>query len=463
MITALLLLLLGLALTAAIIAANGYFVAQEFAYMSVDRSALRAQAAAGDASAKRALAVTQRTSFMLSGAQLGITVTGLMVGYVAEPFIGESLGVLLGGAGVPAAVGITIGTVAALVLATVVQMIFGELYPKNLAIAKPEALARGLASSTRAYLAAFGWLITFFDMSSNAVLRVLRVEPVHDVDSSATAKDLQRIVEDSRASGDLPEDLSLLLDRILDFPDRDVEHAMVPRVLVDTVEVDTPIFDVRARMARAHTRYPVIGDKEEPVGVVHLVDVLDTAVDDARPVTAIMRPPLVVPTLMPLPDALDLLSATRNELACVIDEYGGFTGILTVEDLAEELVGEITDEHDAAAVAGVEQGADGVWVMDGDLHIDEAERTIGRDLPRGDYETIAGLVIAAAGGLPDVGERVLIEVPEQGAEIIEDVRVRRAIEFEVAAVARHVPHRVRARLIEQDAETPIADDEEGAR
>ena len=118
--------------------------------------------------AKRALKVTRRTSFMLSGAQLGITVTGLLVGFVAEPFIGESLGVLLGGAGVPAAVGITVGTVLALVLATVVQMIFGELFPKNLAIANPEPLARGLARSTLVYLTVFGWLITFFDKSSNA-------------------------------------------------------------------------------------------------------------------------------------------------------------------------------------------------------------------------------------------------------------------------------------------------------
>ena len=146
LIATLLLLLAGLALTAAIIAANGYFVAQEFAYMSVDRVKLRARAEAGDASAKRALAVTKRTSFMLSGAQLGITVTGLMVGYVAEPFIGEALGALLGGVGVPAAIGITIGTVGALVLATVVQMLFGELYPEEPGDREPRpALTRSRA------------------------------------------------------------------------------------------------------------------------------------------------------------------------------------------------------------------------------------------------------------------------------------------------------------------------------
>ena len=418
MITTLLVLLAGVVLTALIIAANGYFVAQEFAYMSVDRVKLRAQAADGDATAKRALAVTRRTSFMLSGAQLGITVTGLLVGFVAEPFIGESLGALLGTAGVPTAVGIAVGTVLALVLAAVVQMIFGELYPKNLAIANPEPLARWLARSTQLYLVVFGWLISLFDIASNAVLRMLRVEPVHDLDSSATAEDLEHIIDDSRASGDLPEELSIMLDRILDFPDRDVEHAMIPRARVSVVEPGMSIAHMRTLMASGHTRYPVIGELEEPVGVVHLADILDTEPGDERPVSAIMRTPLVVPTLMSLPNALERLTHTRNELACVIDEYGGFCGVLTVEDLAEELVGEISDEHDTAHDVAADVAADGeTWVMDGDLPIDEAERTIGRDLPRGDYETIAGLVIHQGGDLPEEGDTFLVELPATGGRL----------------------------------------------
>ncbi|MEW1939083.1 CNNM domain-containing protein, partial [Dietzia maris] len=194
-------LLLGIVVILAIIAANGYFVAQEFAYMSVDRNRLSARAEAGDKAASRALKVTRRTSFMLSGAQLGITVTGLLVGYVAEPLVGESLGELLGGAGVPAAVSVTVGTTLALVVATVVQMIFGELYPKNLAIANPEPLARGLARSTTAYLTVFGWLIVVFDRAANLILRMVGVKPVEDLDSTATAEDLERIVADARESG----------------------------------------------------------------------------------------------------------------------------------------------------------------------------------------------------------------------------------------------------------------------
>jgi len=460
-VTTVLILLAGVVLTAVIIAVNGYFVAQEFAYMSVDRARLRALAADGDVAAKRALAVTRQTSFMLSGAQLGITVTGLLVGFVAEPFIGESLGALLGRAGVPAAVGVTVGTVSALVLATVVQMIFGELYPKNLAIANPEPLALSLARSTQLYLAVFGWLIAFFDLASNTVLRILRVEPVHDLDSSATADDLEHIIDDSRVSGDLPEELSVMLDRILDFPDRDVEHAMIPRARVDVVEPETSVAQVRVLMGSGHTRYPVIGELEEPLGVVHLADVLAGDPDDERPVTAIMRPPLVVPTPMPLPVALERLTDTRNELACVIDEYGGFCGVLTMEDLAEELVGEISDEHDVDVDVAADVDGDQAWVMDGDLHIDEVERAIGRDLPRGDYETIAGLVIEQGGSLPAEGETINVELPATGADLVGDEPASWLLQIEVARVERYVPSVVRVRVIPQDGSATVPTESDG--
>lgn len=447
----LLTLLLGIIIILAIIAANGYFVAQEFAYMSVDRNKLAARAEAGDAAAQRALKVTKRTSFMLSGAQLGITVTGLLIGYVAEPLVGESLGILLGGAGVPMALGISIGTVLALVIAAVVQMIFGELYPKNLAIANPEPMARGLARSTTIYLATFGWLITIFDHSANALLRLVRVEPVHDVDTTATAEDLDRIVSDSRQSGDLPEELSMLIDRILDFPDRDIEHAMIPRSQVGTVGPLATVGQVRILMADAHTRYPVVSETEEPLGVVQLADILPSSVSDDALVTTVMHPPLVLPTLMSLPDALEQLTKSRNELACVIDEYGGFTGVITVEDLAEELVGELTDEHDDEAPPTIETEEDNTWRMSGDVHVDEVERAIGHDLPTGDYETISGVLIAARGQLPVIGETVTVVLPDDPRDLVEDEPVQRVLDVEVLDVARHVPSELLVRLIEVTA------------
>ncbi|SFW32855.1 Hemolysin, contains CBS domains [Pseudomonas sp. NFACC19-2] len=442
-------LLFGTLVILAIIAANGYFVAQEFAYMAVDRTRLAVLAADGNASAKRALEVTKRTSFMLSGAQLGITVTGLLVGFVAEPLVGQSLGVLLGGVGIPAEVGVTVGTLLALVVATIIQMIFGELYPKNLAIANADPLARGLARSTLIYLTVFGWLIGFFDKSANLFLRLLRIEPVHDLDVSVSADDLPRIISDSRDSGDLPVELSLMLDRILDFPQQDVEHAMIPRSQVDWLTPETTLLKLRELMASGHTRYPVIHE-DTPVGVVHLTDVLLRllAGDTEDTVESVMRPATVIPTLMALPDALAELIQTNNQLACVIDEYGSFVGVLTLEDLAEEIVGEITDEHDEDNADPVMPGGDGIWIMDGDVHLDEVERALGYDLPHEEVETIAGLLIAELGALPAEGDIVTITLPEDPSELVSDLPVERQLVIEVLRVERYVPTQVRVTLVE---------------
>lgn len=451
-------LLIGVLVVLAITVVTGYFVAQEFAYMAVDRSTLAARAQSGDTAANRALAVTRRTSFMLSGAQLGITVTGLLVGYVAEPLIGESLGTLLGGVGVPTGVSVGIGAVLALLFSTVVQMLFGELFPKNLAIARPEPVARWLAASTTLYLTLFGWLIWVFDQASNLLLRALKIEPVHDVEHAATARDLEHIVEESRERGDLPAELSMMLDRILDFPHRDVEHAMIPRPRVGTVADTDTIGPLRELMAAGHSRYPVLEvGTGDVVGVVHLADLMATTEPDTAPVTAIARECLVVSTFTSLPDALRQLADTSNQMACVIDEYGGFAGVVTLEDLAEELVGEITDEHDPDVDPEyVPIDGDGVWEMAGDVHVDEVERSLGVDLPRGDYETVAGLIIAAHGSLPEAGASLTVELPPDPGDLVHaDEPAARRLHVQVLAVERHVPSRVR---LELPARTGRSDD-----
>lgn len=445
----LLTLLAGIAIVVLITLATGYFVAQEFAYMAVDRSRLKSLAEGGDPRARRALAVTRRTSFMLSGAQLGITVTGLLVGYVAEPLIGRSLGTMLGGTGAGAGGAAAIGAITALALSTVIQMVFGELFPKNLAIARPEPVALRLAGSTTAYLRVMGWLIWFFDAASNALLRAVRIEPVHDLEHAASARDLEHIVAESRQSGDLPEELSVMLDRILDFPNQDVEHAMIPRARVDTVSDTDTIGELRVAMAHGHSRYPVLADEtDEIVGVVHLGDLLRGDHPESAAVTAIARPAPIVAGLMALPAALDLLNSTGNQLACVVDEYGGFAGILTLEDLAEEVVGEITDEPDPVHVPHRPLPDDGIWLMAGDVHIDEVERALGVDLPAGDYETIAGLAIASHGRLPEPGTAVTLELPPDPAALALDPDTGpTTLLVEVLEVVRHVPARVRLTLL----------------
>ena len=446
-------LLIGLLVVLAITAATGYFVAQEFSYMAVDRSRLKARSAQGDPAAKRALAVTQRTSFMLSGAQLGITVTALLVGYVAEPLIGASLGEALGGVGVPTGVGVAVGTVLALLFSTFLQMIFGELFPKNLAIARPEPVAVALATSTTIYLKVFGWLIRIFDQASNLLLRLMRIEPVHDVEHAATVRDLESIVAESRDSGDLPEELFMLLDRILEFPEEDVEHAMIPRARVDVVRHDETLENVWQRMSTGHSRYPVLDDDDQVLGVVALQDLLTAPDRDGVAVTTLMRPPLLVPTTMALPDALAQLSDTSNQIACVLDEHGGFAGVLTGEDLAEELVGEIADEHDLDEAVVVAEPS-GIWLMPGELPLDEVARSIGGELPEGDYETLAGLVIAEHGALPPVGTVVTVALAVDPAELAdaEEPEPRR-LRLEVLDLDRHVPSRVAVQFEEPTAET----------
>ncbi len=438
-------LLLGIGAVLLISVATGYFVAQEFAYMAVDRSRLAARAEGGEPRARMALGVTRRTSFMLSGAQLGITITALVAGYVAEPLIGDSLATILGGVGVPSAVSITIAFVVALMVATILQMIIGELFPKNLAIARPEPVALWLAASTTLFLKLFGWLIWFFDQSSNLVLRLLRIEPVHDVEHAATVRDLERIIADSRERGELSDDLAVMIDRILDFPTEDVEHAMVPRARVAVVFDDDTLGEVRGLMRSGHSRYPVLAaETDDILGVVHLADVLRMDMPSDTPVTRIMRPALVVSNLTVLPEALRELEASRNQLACVVDEYGGFSGVLTLEDLAEELVGEIADEHDEDDHEPQPPIHDaGGWLIGGDAHVDEVERSLRITLPEGDYETIAGLIIAHHGGLPDEGETVRVELPLDPATLMEEDEVPRALLFQVVTVGNYVPASVR--------------------
>ncbi|MFI1464180.1 hemolysin family protein [Nocardia carnea] len=434
-------IVLGIAVVLLITALTGYFVAQEFAYMAVDRSRLKARASDGDKAAGRALRVTRRTSFMLSGAQLGITVTGLLVGYVAEPLIGRGLGELLGGIGIPTAVGVGVGAVLAIAFSTLVQMLFGELVPKNLAIARPEPVARWLAASTTVYLKVFGWLIRLFDQSSNLLLKALRIEPVHDVEHSATPRDLEHIVAASRDAGELPPELSTLLDRILDFPTSTAEHAMIPRARVDTVHIDDAVADVLARMRTGHTRYPVVGTSTDDLrGVIHLHDLLAGEGDGTAGDR--LRPAVLVPETLPLPEVVTRLSTEGEEMALVVDEYGGFAGIVTVEDIAEELVGEIADEHDPSTAGHIVAEGDG-WRVAGDVHLDEVERLLELSLPAGDYETIAGLVIAVFNGLPDVGDRIDIPLPRDGADFLDDQPTpRRSVTAQVRGVENHVPSSV---------------------
>ncbi|MEV4252522.1 hemolysin family protein [Spirillospora sp. NPDC049652] len=436
-------------------AATGYFVAQEFAFVTADRLALQERAEQGDRKAEQAVRVLERLSFMLSGAQLGITVTALVVGFIAEPALAGLVRPVLGAAGLPdAAVG-GIALVAGFVIATVLQMVLGELLPKNLALTKPEALARALAASTLAYLAVAGPLVRLFDAAANRLLRLVGVEPVEELHHGATLEELGHIIGESQEN--LADDHAELLERALGFSDRTADQVMVPRVDVATVRATDSAADLAAAIAEhGFTRFPVLGEKvDDLVGVVGLSALFEVDPADAAAVRIgdLAGPALVLPGSVPLPAVVAQLRAGGQRMACVVDEYGGFAGVLTVEDVAEELVGEIVDENDADEPLARPAG-DGWWTTDAGLRVDEVAQATGVRLPEGHYDTVAGLLLERLGRMPQPGDRATVDL----SPALPD-RSPRIAEIEIIDIDHHVPRRIRLRLA--PPETPVPEPAEG--
>ncbi|GLZ80985.1 membrane protein [Actinorhabdospora filicis] len=433
------LILLGVLIILLLTAATGYFVAQEFAFVAVDRNRLRQAAESGDRRAARALDVTRRLSFMLSGAQLGITVTGLLVGYVAEPFVGDGLAALFG-TSVPTGVSTAISVAAALLFSTLVQMVFGELFPKNLAIAKPEALAKALAGSTQVYLKVAGPVIRLFDAAANWILRKVGIEPVEELAHGATAEDLGHIIDESHASGVLDAELFRQLEGGLDFRTLDAGQVMTPRVDVHTIAADEPVSAVVAALETGRSRFPVIGAHiDDVLGVVGIAEVLGVpaGLRDRITVRCVVSPALLVPDSLPLPELLERFREENRQLAVVVDEYGGLAGVVTFEDVAEEVVGEILDEDDQPERTACRK-IDGTWMVPARWRVDEIAEETGIRLPDDPaYETLGGLVLQQLGRTAEPGDVVDVALGEEGV-----ARLR------VVDVQRHVPHTVAVHMLE---------------
>ncbi|CAN5137572.1 hemolysin family protein [soil metagenome] len=404
-----------------LILANGYFVAAEFAFVAVKRTHLEALAADGDRRAGRALAVLQRLSFMLSGAQLGITVTSLLVGFIAEPSLGAAITPLLTAAGIPAATAPGIALSIGFVLATSVQMIVGELAPKNLAIAKAEPVSRALAGSTLLFLRLAGPVIRLFDGSANRLLRSLGIEPVEGLEGGVSVDELELIVAESHAEGQLDDDHATALMRAIDFRELDAGAVSVP--LRDVVQVaPTATLDevVRLVAETGHSRFPVLDTAlGVSMGIVGIRDLLDVPRPRWSTTTVASRAQAVpaVPDTSPLNTALDVLRDAHSQSAIVVDEHGSVAGLITLEDLVEELVGEIRDEHDPPDDDDVVIPAgEGRWAVSGRARLDEVQRATGIELPEGDYDTVAGLVVAELGRFAEEGDLVAC-MPQHTAEV----------------------------------------------
>lgn len=399
---------LGLLAVALLILATAFFVAAEFSMVAIDRSRLEAKAAKGDSQARLALSMQKRLSFFLSGAQLGITLVSVVLGYVAEPAIAAVLEpVLRPLVGDGAVRGVSLGV--ALALATVLSMVIGELIPKNIVLARAEPAVRALSRPLQVFSMMFGPLIRLANGTANWVVRRLGVEPQEELASARSIEELARVIEVSSEEGELEAPASTLLQRSIRFTDKTAADVLVPRLALEWLRVDATVGDLIARsLETGKSRFLVCRDDlDDVVGVVHVKDVFRLPPDEraGAPITAIVHEALAVPETIELEDLFREMQAGGAHLALVVDEHGGTAGILTVEDLVEEIVGEIDDEYDFG-LTPVERSAPDTWLLAGTLHPDEVEEACGLRLPEGDFETIAGFVLDQLGHVPQVGEVV---------------------------------------------------------
>ncbi|MER6288835.1 hemolysin family protein [Streptomyces sviceus] len=405
------LLLLGAAFL--LILANGFFVAAEFGLVTVEATDAEKAAAEGDRRARRVAESLKELSFQLSGTQLGITITSLVVGMLAEPALAELLHGPFTALGVPEGAVSGVAVVVGMLLASAVQMVIGELVPKNWAVSKPMQVARFVAGPQHAFARLFRPVIAALNAVANRLVRALGIEPADELASARTPGELVSLARHSAQAGTLEQDTADLFVRTLSLAELTAQHVMTPRVKVSSLQASATAEDVvNLTRATGLSRFPVYREKiDEIVGMVHLKDALAVPVQDRlrTPVARIARPALLVPETLPVQP---LLAQLRSEqpIAVVVDEYGGTAGVVTLEDIVEEIVGEVRDEHDDVSKEGPELAAappeDGrlAWDADGSCRVDILQR-IGLDVPEGPYETVAGLVADLLGRIPAVGDR----------------------------------------------------------
>ncbi|MGQ7297300.1 hemolysin family protein [Quadrisphaera sp. KR29] len=429
--------LLLLLTAAALVVACGGFVAAEFSLLTVDRATVERDAAGGDRRAQGTLAALRNLSTQLSGAQVGITITNLAIGYLAEPAIGRLVAPLLEDVGVRGGAATATSVALALALSTLGTMVFGELVPKNLAISLPYATAYAVQGFSRGFARAMAWPIRLLNGMANALLRGLfRTEPQEELASARSADELLSLVRRSAEQGTLEQETAALVQRTLAFSDRRAVDVMTPRIRVRTLSGEDDLTELVAAVHDSgRSRFPVTGaDQDDVLGVVHARQALMVPPEQASRVLLrdVVEEPALVPETLELDELLDQLKDSPLQLAVVVDEYGGFAGVVTFEDLVEEIVGEVVDEHDVETSAVREDG-EGGWLVSGLLRPDEVAAGTGVQLPEHpDYETVAGLVLRALGRLPEVGE--VARVPVTTGETDDDgLPVERWCELRVEA------------------------------
>lgn len=396
----------GLLGVVALIAANAVFVAVEFALVAVDRHQVAVEVERGSRSARMVDALIRRLSFNLSGAQLGITICSLALGVLAEPFVAPILEPAFGSLRPEAA--LTASIAAALLLTTVVQMVAGELVPKGVAVARPLPTALALAAPFRVFVTLFRPVVVVCDAAAEGLLRLVGVETAEELATVRSREELHRLVRTSQEGGTLVHQAAELLDRSFRFRAKTAADALTPRMDIAALPAAGTTGDLLdASEATGFSRFPLTADDlDDIVGVVHVKDLL--GIDPSRrrdtPLRDILRPVAMVPESLELGDLLVRLQEASGQFAVVLDEYGATAGIITLEDLVEEIVGDITDEHDVAAGRPAVRRWAGAHLISGRLHPDEVREACGFEVPDGPYETLAGFVLERLGSIPEVGD-----------------------------------------------------------
>ena len=386
------------------------FVAAEFSFVALDRSAVERSVQGGDTRSVGVLAALRRLSTQLSACQVGITVTTLLVGYLVEPSVASLLTAPLTAAGLGERAVEPVAVAVALLLATGFSMVVGELVPKNLAVAIPLRTAQVVAAPMRLFVLVAGPLINVLNGSANRILRRVGVEPKEELSSARTPQELASVVRRSAEAGTLDETTARLVTRTLDFGGRTAADVMTPRLQCVVVSRDDSAADV-VRLARTtgHSRFPIVDSGlDDVVGVVHVKRAI--AVPHERraevPAIALASEPLMVPETVGLDPLLQQLRSQGLQLAVVVDEYGGTSGVATLEDVVEEIVGEVADEHDRSR-SGSRRLRDGSWIVPGLWRPDELRERVGADVPDGGaYETVGGYLMSRLGRVPSVGDWV---------------------------------------------------------
>ncbi|MFE2656592.1 MULTISPECIES: hemolysin family protein [unclassified Brevibacterium] len=421
-----------LALALLLICGTGIFVAAEFSLLTLDRHTADKAVADGVVGAKTLRQSMTHLSTQLSAAQVGITITTLLTGYLMEPSLGRMLSPVFESWGAGPGLAEPIALAIALIISTVLSMIFGELVPKNLAIAIPLATGRIAAPMQYVFSVVLKPVIAFLNGTANKILRAMGIEPQEEGTVGRSPEELTSLVRHSAEEGVLDEQTADLLERTLSFSERTAEDVMTPRTRMSSVTKDTTARQIieQAR-ATGYSRFPVAGeDKDHILGVVHVKQAfaVPPANRDDAYAGGLMTEVTEIPETLRLDPLLMELRGKGMQMAVVVDEFGGTAGVVTLEDVVEELVGEVADEHDRMRVAA-RPVRDGSWIVPGQLRPDEIETTIGLTIPEdSDYETIAGFVLKELGRIPEPGDEVrtpdaLIRVERMHGRRIERLRV----------------------------------------